>query len=504
MSDEEKKNNQSIVSDPPYRFAQRVLMISFPTALVLLSFAAMDEIQPLSAILGFCMVVSFNILFTMPFLKNLQSLTQYTNTLAQMQNGPEPELPTLENADDNDESAQIVHAINKMRSIWVTRAEQLEAQTLSDSAVLDSLPDPLLMLDRNGVINGANQAARALFGETVREKSLKELFYTPALITAADSVLSGESKKESLELVLGYRTFSVKIELLPAAANEGAVAVLSLYDITAQKKLEQAQIDFVANASHELKTPLSILSGFIETLQTTARDDPKAQQEFLKIMQAQSARMAQLIQNLLSLSKIQMNEHDEVTEKVDVCEILKAVRLGLKEKAAKNNITLTLKPSAPESVILGDTGELTQVFQNLIDNAIKYAKEGSSVTITCRNEENVDQKRIPYDRLFAVTVHNAGDPIPPELQPRLTERFFRVPSLKNKAGGTGLGLAIVVQILKHHFGALKIQSSAEAGTNFTVYLPIRESVQAPETPDDARGGDPEAQSEESPEDLKTP
>ena len=101
-------------------------------------------------------------------------------------------------------------------------------------------------------------------------------------------------------------------------------------------------------------------------------------------------------------------------------------------------------------------------------------------------------------------MHNAGDPIPPELQPRLTERFFRVPSLKNKAGGTGLGLAIVVQILKHHFGALKIQSSAEAGTNFTVYLPMREPVQAPESPDDARGGDPEAQSEESPEDLKTP
>ena len=125
---------------------------------------------------------------------------------------------------------------------------------------------------------------------------------------------------------------------------------------------------------------------------------------------------------------------------------------------------------------MGDSGELTQVFQNLFDNAIKYAKEKSVVTITCRNEDNIDQKRIPYDRLFVVTVHNTGDPIPPEMQPRLTERFFRVPSLKNKANGTGLGLAIVVQILKHHFGALKIQSSPEEGTSFTVYLPMRETV----------------------------
>lgn len=477
MQNEDKNNEERPEQEEtPYRFAQRVLIISFPAALVLLSYVTLDEISSISAILGFCMIVSFNVIFTMPFFKNLQSLTRYTNTLAQIQDSDTLELPDLETKDSQDESSQIVQAINKMRSIWITRAEQLEAQTLSDSAVLDSLPDPLLMMDKNGNINGANQAARALFGETVREKSLKELFYTPALITAVDSVLSGNSNKESLELVLGYRTFNVKIELLPAVANEGAVAVLSLYDITAQKKLEQAQIDFVANASHELKTPLSILSGFIETLQTTARDDPKAQQEFLKIMQTQSSRMAQLIQNLLSLSKIQMNEHDEVSEKIDVCEILKSVRYGLKAKAAQNGITLTLKPCKQESVVLGDSGELTQVFQNLFDNAIKYAKEKSVVTITCRNEDNIDQKRIPYDRLFVVTVHNTGDPIPPEMQPRLTERFFRVPSLKNKANGTGLGLAIVVQILKHHFGALKIQSSPEEGTSFTVYLPMRETV----------------------------
>ena len=174
------------MSDPPYRFAQRVLGISFPTALMLLSFVTLDEIHPLSAVLGFCMVVSFNIIFTMPFFTNLQTLTHYTNKLVKNENIDD--LPDISEADPESESAQIVNAINQMRSIWISRTEQLEAQTLSDSAVLDSLPDPLLMLDKDGNINGANQAARSLFGETVRQKSLKELFYTPALISAVDGV----------------------------------------------------------------------------------------------------------------------------------------------------------------------------------------------------------------------------------------------------------------------------------------------------------------------------
>ena len=175
MQNEDKNNEERPEQEEtPYRFAQRVLIISFPAALVLLSYVTLDEISSISAILGFCMIVSFNVIFTMPFFKNLQSLTRYTNTLAQIQDSDTLELPDLETKDSQDESSQIVQAINKMRSIWITRAEQLEAQTLSDSAVLDSLPDPLLMLDKNGNINGANQAARALFGETVREKSLKE------------------------------------------------------------------------------------------------------------------------------------------------------------------------------------------------------------------------------------------------------------------------------------------------------------------------------------------
>lgn len=479
MTEKIKKQIQEDILETPYRFVPRVLAISFPTALMLLSFVVLDEVNPLSAIFGFCMVVSFNILLTMPFFTNLQNLTQYTKELAENENVSSLELL---NQNEDDESSQIVQAITQMRSVWISKNAELEAQTISDSAVLDSLPDPLLMLNKNGLIIGANQASRSLFGENVREKKLKDLFFMPALLAGASDVLEGREDHQELELTLGYKIFNVKIDVLPVMVKEGAVAVMSLYDITAQKKLEQAQIDFIANASHELKTPLSVLSGFVETLQTTAKDDPKAQEEFLKIMQAQAQRMAKLITNLLSLSKIQMKDHDEVSEIVDVGDILKTVQYTLLEKAKKRDVELVVKTEKPENVILGDSSELTQVFQNLMDNAIKYCDEATQVTVFCRNEDyQTDEEKT--QRMYAITVNNIGNTIPKEYLPRLSERFFRVNTVKNKAAGTGLGLAIVTQILKHHRGFMKVDSSVEEGTNFTVYLPMKESADFERTSD---------------------
>ena len=465
---------------PPYRFVSRVLAVSFPTALMLLAFVVLDEVSVISAILGFCMVVSFNIILTMPFFTNLQTLTQYTNKLAQ--NEDVTALPQI-GQNEGDESVQIVQAITQMRSVWLSKNAQLEAQTISDSAVLDSLPDPLLMLNGQGDIIGANQAARTLFGENIREKKVSDLFYMPALLAAVADVLAGNETHQALELVLGYRVFNVKIDMLPVMAKHGAVAAMSLYDITAQKKLEQAQIDFIANASHELKTPLSVLSGFIETLQTTAKDDPKAQEEFLKIMQTQAQRMAKLISNLLSLSKIQMNEHDEISEIVSIGDILKTVRFTLEEPAKRRDVTISIKNAKPAAPVYGDTGELTQVFQNVIENAVKYCDEGTKISVICHNEETADEQKEETTPMYAVTVHNVGNPIPAEYLPRLSERFFRVNTVKNKASGTGLGLAIVEQILKHHRGFMKVDSSEENGTNFTVYLPMRfaaPEISAPE------------------------
>ena len=309
-------------------------------------------------------------------------------------------------------------------------------------------------------------AARHVLGLSVRGKRLADVIGDNALEQAAEHVISAEETKKSLEIALNGRTYNAKIERLPAEAKAGAVAVLTLYDMTAQKQFEQMQADFVANASHELRTPLSILSGFVETLQSTARDDVQARDKFLGIMQTQAARMSALIESLLSLSRLQMNANNKPSEAVDVPEILKNVKQMLDSKAEKKNAVIALKLCAQPYRIFGDTGELTQVFQNLTDNALKYGQDGGTVTLSCKVDGNN----------YLVSVHNTGDTINPEALPHVFERFYRVAETKNKARGTGLGLAIVAQIVKHHDGKITVESSAESGTTFTVSLPFSPAV----------------------------
>ena len=208
--------------DVPYQFAERVLTVSLPTALMLIILVAAGEIDALSAITGFAMVVSLTIVLAMPFLMNLKNLTQYVHQIAQEEDVPD--MPTFGKKDE--ESARIIAAINQMRNIWTTRTEQLEAQTLSDAAVLDSLPDPLLMLDDESQVIGANLAARELFGFNVRGQTLRMLVDSQYLPLAAERILNGDSRKEDLEICLKQKVFNAKLERLPAAAKAGAVMVL--------------------------------------------------------------------------------------------------------------------------------------------------------------------------------------------------------------------------------------------------------------------------------------
>ena len=281
-------------------------------------------------------------------------------------------------------------------------------------------------------------------------------------------------------------------------AKAGAVAVLTLFDMTARKQFEQMQADFIANASHELRTPLSVLSGFIETLQSTAKDDAAARGKFLSIMQTQAGRMSGLIESLLCLSRLQMNEKEKPVSAVDVPALLPSVKQMLDAKAVKSDMSIVLKPCAQTGTIRGSESELGQVFQNLTDNALKYGQAGGRVTVSCRvlNRDEIPEINLPdkdAPAVYAVSVHNTGAPIPADALPHLFERFYRVAATKNKAVGTGLGLAIVQQIVKHHNGAIGVESSIESGTVFTVYLPMY--------PDN--GGSENTKSPDS-ADLKTP
>ncbi len=250
---------------------------------------------------------------------------------------------------------------------------------------------------------------------------------------------------------------------------------MTLHDLTASKRSEQMRADFVANASHELRTPLATLLGFIETLRGPARDDREAQDRFLAIMHEQASRMARLIEDLLSLSRIEMNEHVPPTGRANLRHVLGSVAatLELRAKARGIHIVLDLADGLPEA--LGEPDELAQVFQNLFDNAIKYGHEGSAIEVSARLE-----RRGAAAPLIAIAVRDHGEGIRREHLPRLTERFYRVDTARSRAmGGTGLGLAIVKHIVNRHRGRLDIASELGEGSVFTVRLrPAGEEVDA--------------------------
>jgi len=221
--------------------------------------------------------------------------------------------------------------------------------------------------------------------------------------------------------------------------------------------------DFVANVSHELRTPLAAITGFIDTMQGPARDDPAARERFLGIMAEQADRMRRLVDDLLMLSRIEQHEHARPAGAVDLGRVLHGVRdlLQLKASARQVAVELAIEDGLPKAV--GDHDELTIVFQNLVDNALKYARPATTVRVTAR----------PLGPDYvAVAVSDEGDGIPAAHLPRLTERFYRVDNARSRAlGGTGLGLAIVKHVVSRHRGRLDIQSTPGKGSVFTVTLP---------------------------------
>jgi two-component system phosphate regulon sensor histidine kinase PhoR len=244
---------------------------------------------------------------------------------------------------------------------------------------------------------------------------------------------------------------------------------MTFHDLTPLRRVDEMRADFVANASHELRTPLAALSGFIETLQGPARDDPAARERFLGIMQAQAYRMARLIDDLLSLSRIELNAHLRPDKEVELVSIIRQVVDGLQTLARDRDIEVRV--SAPERLIVrGDRDELLRVFENLVENALKYAGSGKHVDISVAEAS---------PREARVAVRDYGPGIAPEHLPRLTERFYRVDVVQSRSeGGTGLGLALVKHILNRHGGRLTIESVFGEGATFNALLPLADSRKA--------------------------
>jgi two-component system phosphate regulon sensor histidine kinase PhoR len=343
--------------------------------------------------------------------------------------------------------------------------------------LLDQLPDPIILLNAAREIVAVNAPARDALGIELLGRDLALSLRHPDVLATVEAVLSGGFPvlQEVILPVPVARTFTLHAAELPASADpQTPRVVLLLRDETRAKRAEQSRADFVANASHELRSPLAALIGLIETLRGPASDDAAARDRFLIIMQTEALRMTRLVEDLMSLSRVEINEHVPPRNRVDLRELLASVAdtLAIRAEQRQMKIELDLSDDLPE--VIGDMDQLTQVFHNLVDNAVKYGPAGTHIRIVAR----------PADRLpglhaagVSVAVVDEGDGIEPIHLPRLTERFYRADKGRSRQlGGTGLGLAIAKHIVNRHRGRLSIESTLGKGSTFTVLLPSGATV----------------------------
>lgn len=338
--------------------------------------------------------------------------------------------------------------------------------------MLERLPDPLMLLDESNRVVLANDAMRAFIGTDAGNKHVSAVLRIPALLEAIERTTTAQP--QSVE-------FSLRVPLeqhyqahVTCTEHTPRLTAVLLHNVTAMVRAQAARSDFIANASHELRTPLAALSGFIDTLRGHARDDEEAREKFLDIMSGEANRMRRLIDDLLSLTRIEQNEHVPPVDEVDIHGVLSEAAAALQGLASLDKVTLSIEERGDLPPVLGDRDELVQLFQNLMHNAIKYGRPGGNVRVTFspHPEDSAVPGRHGAESFIAVAVKDDGEGIPREAIPRLTERFYRVDVRRSRErGGTGLGLAIVKHIVNRHHGRLLIESQQGEGSTFTVLLP---------------------------------
>jgi two-component system, OmpR family, phosphate regulon sensor histidine kinase PhoR len=355
-------------------------------------------------------------------------------------------------------------------------------------AILGALPDPVIALARDERVVAFNRQAGDIVkrqaGDTARglqrgaPAASLGLRMPDVLEALRRAVKTGrEQQAEFVQRGSNDRWFEVVVAPLKYQpdARRNDLILMTFHDRTALRRVEEMRVSFVANASHELRTPLAALSGFIETLQGPARDDAAARERFLRIMHEQATRMARLVNDLLLLSRIELNAHLRPQTPVDLVSIVRQVKDSLETLARDSGVKIQIQVPDQPFIVLGDRDELTSVFENLIENALKYGAAGKRVEISFAEIEGSEGQREAR-----VSVRDYGPGIAREHIPRLTERFYRVDVTESRAqGGTGLGLALVKHILNRHRGKLDIDSVLGSGATFTVRLPSAIKVGEP-------------------------
>jgi two-component system phosphate regulon sensor histidine kinase PhoR len=344
------------------------------------------------------------------------------------------------------------------------RAEDRAELSQRFVALLEGLPAPAILLTERGQVWSFNAQAKDFLAGLAEGQHISAAIRDPRLLEA----VAARPDRQTVileERVPIARHLEATLSFIASpgeSAHRGPAILLFLRDLTEQERIDRLRTDFIANASHELRTPLASLLGFIETLQGAAKNDPNAQQRFLTIMARQAERMARLIDNLLSLSRVEMRQHLRPQARVDLAETARHVLATMEPLAHASEIHLHAEGEETPAIVLGDRDELVQVLSNLVHNAIKYGHPGGNVWLSLQRMAEDGRNRL------SISVRDDGRGIPASHLPRLTERFYRANDTGGEKAGTGLGLAIVKHVISRHRGDLRIASEEGRGSTFTI------------------------------------
>lgn len=461
----------------PERLVALAIAAAAPGLAVLAGLAAFGKLSAASAMGGGVSLLLGCLVLVRPFLSSVRAVRGYAEALGA---GREVEPPTGATL----LVPELVTAVRRSHEIMQRQRTEAERDRALQARVLDGLPDPVLIADADQRVLHANRAAQDLLAQGLVGRDLTAVIRNPEFRRALDRVAGGSTGSIVAEFTMpvpAERVVEANIFPVgqggqrPAGRDEPrgvATIAVVLHDITESKRVDQVRSDFIANLGHEMRTPLTNIIGFIDTLRGPAAEDPEARERFLSVMARQSGRMHRLLKDLTSLSAIEQEEHSLPNRTVELTELVRSVADEFEAAAEAAEVTLNVAIDEDldgNAFVRGDADQLAEVLTNLIDNAIKYGPSGTliDVQVTSRRRGNDDRPSI-----FEACVADNGPGIATEHLPRLTERFYRVDSARGAGtDSTGLGLAIVKHIMTRHRGRLTVDSSPGEGSRFCVELP---------------------------------
>jgi two-component system phosphate regulon sensor histidine kinase PhoR len=337
--------------------------------------------------------------------------------------------------------------------------------------ILAAVPQPLVLFDGSERVLAANSPAEAFFGTVLEGRECSSFMRHPDFLSSLDSTLvERQALKKRISYVSKGAETQLSVVFSPLTVAGRSAALAAIDDLTSAEQTATMRRDFIANVSHELRTPLTALVGFIDTLRGAARDDTPARDRFLGIMEREAQRMMRLVNDLLSLSRVEAEERRRPDQTIDILALVRSVLQSQRDGARKSGVEFSLHHDQDSYRVRADGDQISQVFHNLVENAVKYGGAGGSVAVRMRR---LDHEPVMRGPAVQVEVIDKGEGIDPLHLPRLTERFYRIDTHRSREkGGTGLGLAIVKHIVNRHRGRLRIESTPGKGSNFIVILPL--------------------------------